>query len=497
MAKYYGNKHVAFELTQRIGGGGEGDIFEIQGHPDKLAKLYTKISSAHERQEMHNKLKAMLDMNISSTSGTHIVIAWPCDVLFDTNGDFCGYVMPRIRKSPIYCAYFPSERKRLFGEYNWDIAPKLAYNLASMVAYCHRTGIVLGDLNSDNFLVDSKGYVSLIDTDSYNIVYQGKTYKCKAGVGDMLAPELQGKDLSKSTSHFSKDTDNFSLAIHLYQILMNGVHPFIIPTTVNGSSASNPIVTNIASGRSVFTKGVQHNIDMPDLNMLPDYILRLFQRVFDYTAFTAMQPTTIQRRPSADEWVSALSRLVKDTKRTCKNDVHHVYPASYHGNCPWCEVEKRQKPFLPKLQPPKQISVPQPNHVAPPQAVPASTKATPASNKNRSIYPLIIITAMLGSFTAGACTVSFADFVSELLGCVLPHWAAMLALLIGVAISTCVIASVFGERYQKASTAWPWLFTSLLGPLLVLVITYGFVLCLYAFVPIAVLVGICSALANM
>lgn len=73
----------------------------------------------------------------------------------------------------------------------------------------------------------------------------------------------------------------------------------------------------------------------------------------------------------------------------------------------------------------------------------------------------------------------------------------MLALLIGVAISTCVIASVFGEHYQKASTAWPWLLTSLLGSLLALVITYGFVLCLYAFVPIAVLVGICSALANM
>ena len=60
--------------------GGEGQIFNINGHPDKVAKLYKtgKITPDHERK--------LLKMVITPPEQDVLdQIAWPLDVLYDNN----------------------------------------------------------------------------------------------------------------------------------------------------------------------------------------------------------------------------------------------------------------------------------------------------------------------------------------------------------------------------------------------------------------------------
>lgn len=340
---YWGRDRKRYELGARIGGGGEGDVYEIVGHADKLAKIYKPFASAAERADKRDKLRAMLAMNLPSGVGGKILLAWPLDTLSDQKGEFCGYVMPRVKnKKALYCAVLPSERTTLFGSgYSWALMPRLAYNLASMVETLHDLGVVIGDLNADNFLVDRDGYITLIDADSYTITWQGRTYKCKGAMSDVLAPELQGKDLRRESSVFTKESDCFGLAVHLWQILNNGVHPFSLPPRVKSSACFNPAVTNIASGYSVLTRRGQKNSDQPSLNMLPDYIMGLFERMFVYDARTACRPETIRNRPSAAEFVSALERLIQEPVKKCRKTAKHVYLSSSR-RCPWCEIERRK-----------------------------------------------------------------------------------------------------------------------------------------------------------
>ena len=92
----------------------------------------------------------------------------------------------------------------------------IAYNLAMAVWSVNKAGVVVGDMNPNNIMVDELGQVTLIDTDSFNITNKrtGKIYKCTVGVPEILPPELQGVNLADPKNKFTEQTDGFSLSIH-------------------------------------------------------------------------------------------------------------------------------------------------------------------------------------------------------------------------------------------------------------------------------------------
>lgn len=497
---YWGHNQKRYELGTRIGGGGEGEVYEIAGQSDKLAKIYKSFANSTARAEKHEKLKAMLSMGLPSGSGGRTLLAWPMDTLCDKNGDFVGYIMPRVRnKKPLYSAVLPSERSKLFeNDYSWKMMPRLAYNLASMVASLHKAGVVIGDMNADNFMVDKDGFVTFIDTDSYTVTSGGKTYKCKASAADVLAPELQGKNLRLQTSVFTKQTDNFGLAIHLWMILNNGVHPFCLPPQNRRSSCFNPAVTNIASGYSVLAPGAHRNADQPPLDMLPDYIMQLFRRMFCYDAFTACKPETIRQRPSAAEFVSALERLIKEPTERCRKDSMHTYLSTCR-HCPWCEIERGQIP------PPKPVShqaqTAQTNHATSRSPVNTQTFSPTYSSytPDRSKVPLLVASSVVGLIFLLLYYKGFTVGAGKILDTALPSSVGFIGLAIATGIAVAVIYIGFGSHYEDADgdEAWLWLLSSLLTPILGLLIAYAATIFLALLFPIALLCLICCAVANM
>ncbi len=339
MATYYGrNKSKSYVLGKQLGSGGEGAVFEIVGNSNLVAKVYSaqKLSSSFDyadaRTYLHEKINTMLDQPvnpyIAGASGQNVLtVAWPQDLLTDSYGNFVGYTMPRVNsKYHIFAASRERERVILYPNYTWKIPVLIAYNLSLAVKIVHNTGAVIGDFNPNNIMIDEKGHVTLIDTDSFNITnkYTGKVYKCTVGVQEMLPPELQGKDLSKPTSQFSVATDNFALSIHIFNLLMNNCHPFgcVGMSKSRSSSSTNPVVSNIVKGICPYVSSNTGatSPDAPDFSKLPDYIRVLFERSFKYDALTAVKASTISLRPGAEEWQSALMTLYNSLNNNSNSD---------------------------------------------------------------------------------------------------------------------------------------------------------------------------------
>ena len=374
---YGRDKKTKYELEKQLRSGGEGIVYTIAGKPYSVAKIYKqeRIADPQLREATKNKILAMLDMHFDPRYNGRVIIAWPEDALFDSAGSFQGFVMPKIEnmKSLIW-ATRPSDRAILWPNgYHWRYSVAIAFNLALTVEHIHKAGIVVGDMNTNNILINSKGDVTLIDADSFNVTTRtGQEYKCIVGFPEVLPAELQGKDLTKPTSKFTEQTDCFALAVHIFNLLCNNCHPFgcLNFNTVHGSSSNPQIMANIVKGYCPYVTGSTDKTvdDALDMEVFPKEIRALFDRAFHYNAVTAVKQATIDMRPSALEWRMALSNLYNAGVNTCNKNPLHEFPKSYHNGCPWCAIEQRkQMPQTNNTSQPSFIQIQQPTRQYTPQ----------------------------------------------------------------------------------------------------------------------------------
>lgn len=375
MATYHGNKGLYREANQ-LGSGGEGTVYSISGNPNSVLKIYhpAKLTS-----ELRRKVELMLSIRSRFDNSALSSLAWPTDIVKDDKGNFAGLVMPKVIGNPINECY---EANNFSVNYGQRIC--IAMNLCAAVDDVHSAKQTIGDFNPNNIIVNKKiGTVTLVDTDSFHLKNdRGILFPCTVGHRDYLAPELQGMNFSESHSKtYTQETDRFSLAIHIFCLLMNGTHPFAtrrspINTVIGKSSVALPPTESlIKNGQSPhFSRklsGTLPPLYCPDIKMLPSNIRSLFERAFD----SGHQNPAM--RPSAEEWYDELSVVQRKTRK-CLKDNTHIYP-DHVEKCPWCEIHgsspQTSKPaFSPSVKPQSTVT----------QSNAAPTLSSGASKNNQS-----------------------------------------------------------------------------------------------------------------
>ena len=329
--KVAGRSHA---LSKRIGKGGEGEVYGIEGQADGAVKIYRQ----ELRAQREPKVRAMVDAALAATTK---LVAFPSAIATDARGAFVGFLMRLVSGyQPLHELYSPKSRRTAFPSADYRFIVRTALNVARAVAQVHQTGCVIGDFNHSGVLVSSDATVALIDTDSFQFSASGKRYACVVGVPDFTPPELHGADLR--TVERTKAHDNFGLAVALFHLLAMGKHPYA------GRFAGGDISMGdaIAQNRFAFSqtrKAETRTTPPPASIMLSDLSPPVA------AAFEAAFGTNPAARPDAATWVHLLKELEAGLSH-CAKVKSHYFPSAA-GKCTWCRiVEQSAIDMFPELQ---------------------------------------------------------------------------------------------------------------------------------------------------
>lgn len=203
----------------------------------------------------------------------------------------------------------------------------------------------------------------MVNTDSFHIKDEDKTYRCEVGLSTYLAPEIQKKLVNGLTLKmvplptYSKETDLFSLAIHIFCLIMDGCHPFACAKRVGNSYTHNmealnsenedsvvlpQPIENIRNGFFPFLhemEGVTFPLYAPDMKKLPKDLYEMFIKAFDLGYFTSSE------RPTAKEWMRILSAYQGPAHfMKCSNG--HYYLKENTSFCPFCDEKQRMNQMI-------------------------------------------------------------------------------------------------------------------------------------------------------
>jgi serine/threonine protein kinase len=229
--------------------------------------------------------------------------------------------------------------------------------LAAAVGSLHAKEYVVGDLNESNVLVTSSALVTLIDVDSFQVTARPagqppRVYRCPVGKVEYTAPELQGKDFASIDR--SAEHDRFALGVLIFQLLMDGNHPFRGRWLPAGAPPELP--AKIASGYFPYRKQRRGKIvpplGAPPLEALHPGVAKLIRRCF---VDGHKDP---RRRPTAEEWRDALERAAAAGVRSTPT----VAPPRPLPRLPKVRGRPRQGP--PRSAPPRPAPI-QPPRPAP------------------------------------------------------------------------------------------------------------------------------------
>ena len=279
-----------------IGAGGEGAVYEDRNDPHMVIKV---LHQQHATPERSAKLQAMCNNPPQNAQE----LSWPDVVETDASG--LRYRMPKAsgRAGTAYRFISANERRQLPPrQQEYEYRTKIGVKIAEAFRWLHAIHVRIGDVNPSNILVSDDGSVMLIDCDSFQIPGPPgrQPYPCVVGSPEYTAPEID--DFRRQFR--SQDSDNFALAVLLYQLLSNGSHPY------QGIDASaDDAVSNIRERikEHRFAHQPREGLWRPtpgqvrSWRAMPEPVRNAFRQAFSPDASHI-------GRPTADAWASILEQ---------------------------------------------------------------------------------------------------------------------------------------------------------------------------------------------
>lgn len=304
----------------KIGEGGEGEIYTVQNHPQFAIKLYfpNKLSGKEE------KIGQMIPLCPDYLKKFASI---PLESLYDSRNNFVGFLMDFIDGTQIH-EFLAKNRPDSFSNARWNFFVRVAKNLARSVDALHNTNFIIGDINESNVFILNDATVRIIDCDSFQFESpSGRRFPLEVKKQEYTPPELQDKDVKtwRTSNH-----DFFGLAVLIFQVLFINRHPYSgIPQTSQDLSFRKAIKEHrFAFGADSNTRGFLPPPSIIHLEETSKPVEESFRGAF----------LKDDSRPTARNWIDILGSLEENLKK-CEENNGHFYPNSI-SKCSWCRIEE-------------------------------------------------------------------------------------------------------------------------------------------------------------
>lgn len=308
---------------KQLGKGGQACVYRIIlpfSLEDCCAKIYHKGCS----NELVERLQYMINHPPKVLKSPAFRICWPIGLIYDINKVVVGFYMPIAfpHSRDLYILSYYAKGKTIadrfkkdtdwFDKYERNTSEgimnrlKMITNISQAFYQIHKSNnYVALDIKPTNILATSKGLISIVDTDSFQIAETNKIlFPGAAATPEYCAPEFDEQFIQKRP--FTVSNDLFSLSVMYYQIIM-GVHPFtgvklLPPYNTDEYSEVKPVIH-----RSLFVYGcnkryIEKLTPNPHafFERMPRTLQMMFIRAFDAANY----------RPTMEEWCKELFKII-------------------------------------------------------------------------------------------------------------------------------------------------------------------------------------------
>lgn len=292
-------------LTHLVGQGGEAEVYDLgdgrvvkwwkpADHPDFDGMAAQQAAAARRIAEAPAKLRALpanLPAAVVAPSGFALA-----------KKQVVGYVMPKVAGVALHS--YGEPRWRLDNPVDGNDIVAILLALHDAIAALHRAGVVVGDCNDLNVLVDGRR-VHLIDVDSY----QFGGFGCSMFTERFVDPRLCSPQALVPVRPHDVDSDWFAFAAMAFRTLL-GVGPW------GGVAKACPQSQRALERLSVLDPSVVYPRAAQPIATLPDEVVDTFRAIFERDVRGVFPRHLLERL-------------------RFRNVTAHLAPAVVHGNVRW------------------------------------------------------------------------------------------------------------------------------------------------------------------
>lgn len=337
MNRYFNNKGIEykFNLNKNFDNGAEGKIY-MTTHK-KIVKIFNNIKNT----EKIKKVKAMIELRNSLSYQNKSLLdqlaAWPLCLVFDNNKNIVGYEMEYVEGIPLNS--FMSKPILLRHEqYSYYKNAVVANNLANTIAKLHQLlpQVVIGDISKMNIIVLKNHRVKLIDLDSVQLTCNNDFFECEMYTSGYASPER----IKDKKTKLSQSSDDFILAIILFELLVNNQHPFALYSKYGDNTTRD---NAIMLGKTCYFK--KNKNYTPNNTIRPDQILSK-ELYLDFYQTFVMGYKSYEYHTNADTFRTHIYHYIQDLTVCNKNNEHYHLK---NANCPFCNHKIKRLYKISKL----------------------------------------------------------------------------------------------------------------------------------------------------
>ena len=219
-------------VAKPFAGGGEGNLYEIRfpaRWKNYVAKIYHPNKLSPEREQKIHFLSQYPPISMAEMEYAHPSIGWVKDALYNSKGDFVGFIMPKVQGEKLEILCTPKIPRKLLNAWNRfdfrsphkarEMRMKLSFNICAAIHQIHDVKkYILVDMKPDNIIIQPNGLVAIVDTDSVEVVEEGKSlFDAPVATPEYTPPEHYQKNEIDPTTQ--QEWDLFGLGVILYKLL--------------------------------------------------------------------------------------------------------------------------------------------------------------------------------------------------------------------------------------------------------------------------------------